>query len=127
MVLLRATGDMPETPPLVKPAPTAQAKPETDKLGTPLDLLTSCRWCWGQHPGACPYIKVAEWHPNGQVARVVLKERAQHEGLIAYPGEEESDALRRALQGITEAQSLENAQKIAAALLELLDKETESK
>jgi hypothetical protein len=71
--------------------PTPQQKPPVD----PLDfdtVLSHCRWCWGQHPGACPYIKIVEWHPSGQVARVVLAERPDHIDKIVYPGDEEEQA-----------------------------------
>ncbi|HEV2036899.1 MAG TPA: hypothetical protein VGU71_22335 [Candidatus Dormibacteraeota bacterium] len=116
---------LPPAPPLFAaevPAPTPQEK-QHQELGGPFEVLSSCRWCWGQHPGACPYIKQVEWHPNGQVSRVLLKERAQHEKLILYPGEETDDALRRALGAIAEAKTLSNAREIASTLLKLMDEE----
>jgi len=119
---------LPPTPPLVltepvpeEAAPTKQARP-TGLDGSPLEALSTCRWCGGMHPTACPYIKVAEWFPNGQVARIVLKERPELEKAILYPFEEDEDhSLRRALNGVIEAPDLEHAQGIARALLQVLD------
>lgn len=87
-----------------------------DKLGTPFDRLSHCRWCFGWHPGACPYIRITEWHPNGQIARVVLKERPQQEQVIIYP--EETDELNAALLAIAGAKSVREARAIARRVLE---------
>ena len=126
---MRAFDDaLPEAPRLVQPevaAATAQVK-ETDKDGGPLEALSTCRWCGGMHPTACPYIKIAEWHPSGQLARVVLKERVAQEKAILYPyedDEDQNDVLRRALNAIAEATSLEAAQQIATTLVKLMDEE----
>ena len=99
---------------------TKQVK-STDELGSPFEILSTCRYCWGQHPGACPYIKVVEWHPSGQIARVVLKERPEHEKQVAYAGEEDDEMLKRSLIAITQAHTLKAARDIAATLLEFLN------
>lgn len=124
---------LPPAPPLVMhtnggqpvAVPTPQARP-TDKDGGPLEVLSTCRWCGGMHPTACPFIKIAEWHPTGQLARIVLKERVDLEKAILYPFEDDPtqvDALRRALGAIAEAQTLKGAREIAAGLLQLLEGE----
>jgi hypothetical protein len=126
---MRAFNDsLPQAPSLLAlpqsqvevPAPTPQER-QRDELGSPFEILSTCRYCWGQHPGACPYIKLVEWHPSGQIARIVLKERPDHEKLVVYPGDEEGDMLQRSLKAITEAQSLKVARQIALALLQALD------
>ena len=106
----------------IEGAPTPQAR-ETAKDGGPLDALATCRWCGGMHPTACPYIKVAEWHKNGQLSRVVLEERGPQKAAILYPYEEDEDALRRALTAIVEATDLERAQGLARTVLQLLEQE----
>lgn len=99
------------------PAPTPQERP-TDKDGGPLEALSTCRWCGGMHPTACPFLKIVEWHPTGQIARVVLKERPELEKAILYPFEEEDDdLLKRALIAIAQADTLEHAQGLARALV----------
>ena len=110
---------VPEAPPLHKPAPTPQEKLQPE-LGGSFDLLSTCRYCWGQHPGACPYLKIIEWHPTGKIARVVLKERRAHEALIVYPGDDQADLVHVSLVAIAAADTLERAQEIAQTLLKLI-------
>lgn len=72
----------------------AAAADVASPVKNPLDLeatLSTCRWCWGRHPGVCPFIKVVEWHENGHVARVVLKERTRHEDVIVYPDDADNE------------------------------------
>lgn len=113
---------LPEAPSLLAPhgEPTKQERP-TDKDGGPLEALSTCRWCGGMHPTACPFIKIAEWHPTGQLARVVLKERIELEKAILYPFEEDDDMLKRSLQAIVEAGDIDRAKEIAATLLKLVE------
>jgi hypothetical protein len=94
--------------------------------GGPLEALSSCRWCGGMHPTACPFIKIAEWHPNGQLSRVVLKERSELEKAIVYPFEDdevEAEKFLRGLSAIAEASTLKAAREIASSLLALIDEE----
>jgi hypothetical protein len=116
---------LPEAPSLLAPQgePTKQERP-TDKDGGPIEALSTCRWCGGMHPTACPFIKIAEWHPTGQLARVVLKERVELEKAILYPFEEdegELDVMRRALTAIKEGLPPERAQELAGTLLQMLE------
>lgn len=127
-MIVRGDGRLPEAPRLHSPAPpdTGEPTPQTpqrDVDGSPLALLSTCRWCGGMHPTACPYIKVAEWHPTGQLARIVLQERPALVQAILYPFEtdEEIAALRRGLEAITDADTLERAQGYARALLAALE------
>jgi hypothetical protein len=115
---------LPPAPPLIAPKgePTPQER-SIDELGGPLEVLSSCRYCWGQHPGACPFIRRVEWHPNGQVSLVVLKDRPDHEKLIVYPGEEEVELVKLNLQAISEAPTLKQAREIAVTLLKMLEPE----
>lgn len=115
---------LPEAPSLLtapKGEPTPQERTR-DELGSPLDFLSTCRYCWGQHPGACPYIQEIRWHPSGQIARVLLKERPDHESKVIYPGDEDhlAETIERALNAIAEAQTLKAARDIATSLLHLL-------
>lgn len=115
---------LPPAPPLFKPeiaAPTPQEKPRAADGG--LEDLSHCRYCYGYHPGACPFVRIIEWHPNGQVSRVVLKDRLDQEKLIIYPGEEADEALRLGLEAIGEAKTLGRAREIAAALLKVVGEE----
>ena len=120
---------LPPAPPLRGLAPTLevaapihQEKP-TDKDGGPLEALSTCRWCGGMHPTACPFIKIAEWHPSGQLARIVLKERVDLEKAILYPFEEDSEILTRSLKAIAETDSLKTAHNLATALLQAIEAE----
>lgn len=123
--------NLPPAPPLAilpeEAAPTRQARP-TDKDGGPLDALSTCRWCGGMHPTACPFIKVAEWHSTGQLARVVLKERPELEKAILYPFEQEVDTLEALRRGLLEIAEMElgdvRARKLARSMLGLIAEET---
>lgn len=117
----------PEAPKLgIAGAATDQRDQVRDiEVGDPLEILTHCRICSGRHATICPFLRVVEYHPNGQVARMVIEPREALKEAIVYPEDEDSEAellatLERAMEAVKQAPNVRAARKVADNVLAVI-------
>ena len=115
---------LPEAPRLGVAGATVDQRDELRdiEIGDPLEVLSHCRICSGRHPTICPYLRVVEYHPSGQVARMVIEPREDLKRAIVYEGEPDPlELLRQVLAAVEGAKTLRSVKSMAGRVMAELE------